>query len=154
MIDITSDSYWDLSWPWAYSSEESLWTLENGWFMNDGRYSPPFGATHISQRLVYIGESLIGKSMLVYNNHIGIVVNYSSYLEENSGYWGSNEYYDADYVQTIGGVAAINLTKDVYGIGVLVTDDDGYVDLVQISEISLGESSVWTNFRNTVEVTA
>lgn len=158
MIDISSDAYW-YSEVFVYNPENKSRIIDNGWFPNFGQYNSYFGSGSVTPILNYIGESLIGKTLFIHNENIGIIVYYGSNQNENSVWWGSNDGYDAEPVQTIDGVASIFIAKDIYGIGVLIQDGDGYVGSafgqtnVVISSIQLSDSSKWTNFRNAVEVT-
>lgn len=160
MIDISSDAYW--YWDGSdfnYNTNDKSGVITDGWFPNYGQYNPHFGSGSVTSILKYIGESLIGKTIFISTVNIGIVVYYNYNRNENSGWWGENEGFDADFIQTNDGVASIFLTKDVYGIGVLIRGE-GYVGdwavepIVIISSIQLSDSSKWTNFRNTVELTA
>lgn len=148
----------DISLDWSgfqYNEEDKSWYLDSGWFPSFGQYSVPFGGVSITDRLIYSGESLIGETLSVLTQNLGIVVNYSANTNENSGWWGDNEGYDADYVQAINGVASLSITKDVYGIGILIRDE--YVGpytaepIVRIAGIFTGALGFWTDYRNCTE---
>lgn len=143
MINITSDSYWYVGWPFVFDS--TIFYVHHGvYFPNGGRYNTYFGANSRTGILNYTGPSLEGTRLTIATNAPGIIIYYSSITDENSGWWGSNEGYDVDFIEAIDGYASIIINRPFYGIGALcVIDNDGYlVDDLVINLISYDEKIV------------
>lgn len=153
MINITANFQWNVDGNIEYNSIGGYFsTVGIGWYPGYYYGDLPFQAESIASYFEYSGESLIGRTLSIHNTNIGVIVFHTDSF--------SSELADVTYVETINGVASVGLNREVYGIGVFILS--GYIaeeksewdDSVFISGIFASDSNSWTNFRNTVEVTA
>lgn len=157
MIDITSDSYWNFDWPFVF--DNPIFYVNHGVYLpNVGQYNTYFDANGRTSILSYKGSFLEGTRLTITTNAPGVIIYYSSTEYENSGWWGSNDGYDATPIEAIDGYASIIIDRPIYGIGLLcIIDVDGYlVDDLVISNIGYDEKTVdllWKSFIKTTEIT-
>lgn len=141
MSSLFNETYWSSLADFTRPEDEQ-------WFPSYGKYNVYFGAESRSDPISYIGESLVDKTLSVYTLHPGIVVYYTYTFYENSGWWGDNEGYDAQVIETIDGVAHLTLTRDIYALSVLCNE----YDFIRVTDITIADNTVWKDFINTVEV--